>query len=220
MERRVRGPERVLEGLPAPYGYQGPLDAANLARTRQNYSAMIENIDRWLGIYLDRLEERGELADTLVVYNSDHGEMLGDHNRWGKSVPHQASIGVPLLVAGRDVKAAREIAAPVATLDLAATFLDYAGTPAPTDLDSRSLRALLEGRERGGREVVLSGLRTREGDFRLAFDGRYKLVRGFGDETIRLYDLEADPREMTNLASRQPGKVRRLAEWLPRNAEV
>ena len=149
---------------------------------------------------------RGELADTLVVYSSDHGEMLGDHSRWGKSVPYQASIGVPLLVAGKDVRAAREIAAPAATLDLAATFLDYAGAPVPADMDSRSLRPLLEGRQQAGREVVLSGLRTNEGDYRLAYDGRYKVVRGFGDEAVRLHDLEADPRELVNLASRQPAR--------------
>jgi arylsulfatase A-like enzyme len=215
MERRVRGPERVVEGLPAAYGYEGLLDAANLMRTRQNYTAMVENIDRWLGIYLDRIDRRGELDDTLVVYSSDHGEMLGDHSRWGKSVPYQASIGVPLLVAGQGVRAGREIDAPIATLDLAATFLDYAGVPVPADMDSRSLRPQLEGRHRAGRDVALSGLRTNEGDFRLAFDGRYKLVRGFGDQATRLHDLEADPRELVNLASRQPREVRRLEEWLP-----
>jgi arylsulfatase len=215
MERRVRGPERVLEGLPAPYGYQGPLDAANLIRTRQNYSVMVENIDRWLGVYLDRLERSGQLDDTVVVYASDHGEMLGDHARWGKSLPYQASIGVPLLVAGGAVEAARRIDAPATVMDLAATFLDYAGAPTPADMDSRSLRPLLEGREQAGREVVLSGLRTREGDFRVAFDGRYKLVRGFGEEPMRLWDLEADPRESVNLAARQPETVRRLEAWLP-----
>jgi hypothetical protein len=82
-------------------------------------------------------------------------------------------------------------------------------------MDSRSLRPVLEGRERTGREAVLSGLRTREGDFRVAFDGRYKLVRGFGDEPMRLWDLEADPRESVNLATREPGQVRRLQAWLP-----
>jgi arylsulfatase A-like enzyme len=82
-------------------------------------------------------------------------------------------------------------------------------------MDSRSLRPLLEGRQRATRDVALSGLRTNEGDFRLAFDGRYKLVRGFGDQATRLHDLEADPRELVNLASRQPREVRRLEEWLP-----
>jgi arylsulfatase A-like enzyme len=215
MERRVRGPERVLSGLPEPYGYHGPLDAANLMRTRQNYTAMIENIDRWLGVYLDRLEARGELEHTIVVYASDHGEMLGDHGRWGKSLPFQASMGVPLFVAGAGIARGRVISAPATIMDLAATFLDYGGVARPDDMDSRSLRPLLESRERAGREAALSGLRVAEGDFRVAYDGRYKLVRGFGDEPLRLWDLEADPREAVNLAERQPADVKRLEPWLP-----
>jgi arylsulfatase A-like enzyme len=215
MERRVRGPERVVDGLPEPYGYSGPLDAAAHVRTRQNYTAMVENIDRWLGVYLERLERAGQLENTIVVYASDHGEMLGDHGRWGKSLPYQASIGVPLLVAGAGVVRGREIGAPATIMDLAATFLDYGGVTVHAEMDSRTLRPLLEGRERSGREVVLSGLRTREGDFRVAFDGRYKLVRGFGDDPLRLFDLEADPREPVNLAAGQPERVRRLEERLP-----
>jgi arylsulfatase A-like enzyme len=214
MERSVRGPDRVLEGLPRPYEYRGPLSVGALARTAQNYAAMIENIDRWLGVYLQQLERSGQLENTIVIYASDHGEMLGDHDRWGKSVPYQASVGVPLLVMGGAVAAGRRFDGPATVLDLAATFLDYAGVTPPGEMDSRSLRPLLEGGSAAGREVVQSGLRTREGDFRVVFDGRYKLVRGFGDEPMRLWDLEADPRETVNLAGRQPGDVRRLEEWL------
>jgi len=50
-------------------------------KIRQNYAAMIENIDRAVGAFLDKLKERGEQNHTLVVFSSDHGEMLGDHNR-------------------------------------------------------------------------------------------------------------------------------------------
>ena len=68
---------------------------------------------------------------------------------------------------------------------------------------------VLEGRTDSHREVVLSGLR----DWRLAYDGRYKLVTGFGDEDI-LWDLEADPMETENLIGRQPDVVRRLRDYL------
>ena len=76
------------------------LDPATHVAVRQNYASIIENIDRWLGIYLDELEKRGELDRTLVVFSSDHGEMLGDHDRWSKKVPYEPSVGVPLVVAG------------------------------------------------------------------------------------------------------------------------
>ena len=78
-------------------------------------------------------------------------------------------------------------------------------------MDSRSLRPVLEGATDSHRDVVLSGLR----DFRMAWDGRYKLVRDYGDEEWRLWDLLADPEESRNLASWQPDQVRRLRERLP-----
>ena len=205
MEAWVRG----RDGLGQPYAYHGALTPDKHTATRQNYAAMIENIDAWLGRYLDMLEETGQLDNTIVVYSSDHGEMLGDHARWGKSVPYRASAGVPLLAAGPGIRAGHECRLPATVLDLAATFLDYAGLPTPADMDSRSLRPLLEGRTDSHREAVLSGLR----DWRLAFDGRYKLVTGFGDEDI-LWDLEADPMETENLAAKQPEAARRLRDAL------
>ncbi len=206
MEAWVRG----RNGLGQPYAYHGALTPDDHKATRQNYAAMIENIDAWLGRYIDMLEETGQLDNTIIVYSSDHGEMLGDHARWGKSLPYQASAGVPLLAAGPGIRAGYECHLPTTVLDLAATFLDYADLDTPADMDSRSLRPLLEGRTDSHREVVLSGLR----DWRLAYDGRYKLVAGFGSEDI-LWDLEADPMETENLAATQPEVVRRLREYLP-----
>jgi arylsulfatase len=210
MARRVRGRD-----FPQPNGCQACTPATHVL-IRENYSAMVENIDRWVGIYLDRLQQRGELENTLIVFCSDHGEMLGDHNRWSKSVPYQPSVGVPLIIAGPGVKKLGWVDTLVNTLDLTATFLDYAGVARPGDMDSRSLRPFLEGKTTTHREVVSSGL----GPWRLVFDGRYKLIRGFdperrgiwlhpgdslryvepADEPLLLFDLEADPLENVNLA--------------------
>ncbi len=186
---------------------------------RQNYTAMCENIDRWVGLYLKEIEARGETANTLVVFSSDHGEMLGDHNRWGKSVPFQPSVGVPLYAAGPGVKGGLVSDALVSIMDLTATFLDYAGAAPLKSTDSRSLRPLFEGRTRKHREFVRSGLN----EWRAVWDGRYKLVTGFdpaqarkGGETAAplLFDLEADPLENNNIASREPAQVKRLRELL------
>jgi arylsulfatase A-like enzyme len=213
MDRLYRGPERVIDGFPQPHDYEGPFDERLNLRIRQNYAAMIENIDRWLGIYLDKLAERGELDNTIIVYSSDHGEMLGDHGRWGKSIPFQPSVGVPLLMAGPGIRQGLSSDALVSVMDLTATFLDYGGLSIPADMDSRSLRPLLEGATQEHRDHVLSGL----GDWRLVFDGRYKLVEGFGGESL-LYDLEEDPFEDVNVAASFPAVVRRLGDALPERA--
>jgi len=189
---------------------------------RQNYSAMIENIDRWLGIYLEELEKRGELENTLIIYASDHGEMLGDHHRWAKRVPYHPSVGVPLLVTGPGVQQGIVHQQPTTTLDLAATFLDYSGISVPDSMDSRTLRPLLEGRSGQTREYVFSGLES----WRLVMDNRYKLIRGFDPEGNRtqsqsyrsepllLFDLKEDPQESVNLAAEAPDVVARLGRVL------
>jgi len=185
---------------------------------RRNYSAMIENIDRWLGVYIDEIDRRGELENTLIVYSSDHGEMLGDHNLWGKSVPYQPSVGVPLVIAGCGVRSGYVHEDPVTIIDLAATFLDYAGIDRPDDMDSISMRPLLEGETNHHRDFVLSGLRS----WRLVFDGRFKLIKGFTprekrtDEPLMLFDLKNDPQENNNIADEAEAVAARLSTLLPR----
>ena len=189
---------------------------------RQNYTAMIENIDRWLGVYLDELRKRGELDSTLIVYSSDHGEMLGDHSRWGKSVPYQPSIAVPLLLAGPGAEPGVRSRALVSHIDLAATFLETAGLPVPPDMDSRSLRPLLAGKAASHREFLLSGLN----DWRAVWDGRYKLIAGYNPAARGkpvsgagaaplLFDLDNDPLENDNVAADHAAVVERLSRLLP-----
>ena len=97
--------EVTWTSLPGIANFRSPTDARNFTpevhvAIRQNYAAMIENIDRWLGKFTDALKRRGEFDNTLIVLSSDHGEMLGDHDLWGKTKPHQPSVGVPLIAAG------------------------------------------------------------------------------------------------------------------------
>jgi len=192
------------------------LDPATHVAIRQNYSAMVENIDRWLGTFLEEIDRRGEMDNTLIVYSSDHGEMLGDQNRWAKSLPYHPSVSVPLVVSGPGVQRGVETDALVTNMDLAATYLDYAGVRRPDDMDSRSLRPVLEGKAKHHRRQVLSGLYG----WRMVWDGRYKLITGFDPDSPRpqeaknpqvlLFDLENDPLENVNLAASRPEQVSRL----------
>ena len=161
---------------------------------RRNYASMVENIDAWVGRYMGELERRGELDNTLVVFSSDHGEMLGDRERWGKGTPYQPSVGVPLVIAGPGVARGVVRREPTTVLDLAATFLAWAGIPSPDDMDSVSLAPALQRDGPNSRDVVLSGL----GDWRIAFDGRWKLIVR-QDAPDELYDLHTDPQELDGL---------------------
>ena len=194
--------------FPAPHANDEP-DREGLRRNRQNYAAMVENIDRHVGLLLADVEARGELENTIVVYASDHGEMLGDHGRWGKSTWRQPSAGVPLIVAGPGVQAGTVSDEPVVLHDLSASFVDWAQADAMPDMDGRSLRPLLEGTTSSHRESVVSGLK----DWRLVYDGRHKLVV-HEDGRIALYDLQQDPWEDEDLSTIELDHTARLLDVL------
>lgn len=243
--------------FPAPVDPAGDLDPEHHQEIRRNYAAMIENIDRWLGRLLDVIEDRDEREETIVVFTSDHGELLGDHGAWEKKSPRRESVAVPLVVAGPGVESGREFEGPTTTLDLHATVLDYADVdPAsidesghdghavsPDDVDSQSLRPVLEGRTDRHRQVVRSGLDP----WRLVFDGRFALVTGFdrdrdpaisrslanwfaeahaNDREVArrelqqsadplLFDHEQAPADRRNVANEFPEVVDRLSSHLP-----
>jgi len=206
-----------------------PIDSHELSseahvRIRRNYSAMVENIDRWLGRFLEAVAARGESDRTLVIFSSDHGEMLGDHGRWAKKVPYEPSVAVPLIVKGPGVVPAKLQSGPTATLDLVATFLEAGGYGVLDEMDSRSLWPVLRGDQSAGRKTVSSAL----GAWRMVADGRFKLIEGFDTkaaytegaslpapspqkpETI-LFDLKEDPNELRNIAAAHPELVARLS---------
>ena len=194
--------------FPPPHDNDHP-DREGLLRNHQNYAAMIENLDRQVGRIVEIVRQRGELEDTLIVYSSDHGEMLGEHGLWGKSRWYTPSVGVPLIVAGPGVSPSLVSDALVSVYDLAATFVDYSGAEPMPGMDARSLRPLLEGQTDAHRDVLLCGLN----EWRLAYDGQYKLVT-YPDRPPMLYDTLADPHEDHDVAAAHPEVIARLNEAL------
>lgn len=183
---------------------------------RQNYAAMIENIDRIIGQCIEQLRAQGELENTLIVYGSDHGEMMGDHDLYGKSKPEQGSIHIPLVIDASHLggKPGRCYSAPVELQDLAATFLDYAGVTPGYPMDSKSLRPVVEGSDAAIRSFAVSELiqNDRNGpitSFAAVTDGSWKLIMRNG-QPDRLYYLETDPFECRNMALEHPEEAERL----------
>lgn len=184
---------------------------------RRNYAAMIEGIDDWVGWMLAAIERRGELDDTLVVFCSDHGELLGDHGLWYKSRPQEGSVRVPLVVAGPGVAAGRRSASLVELIDVGATMLDAAGITPPAAMDARSLLPVASGGCADGdhRDVQLMAL----ADWRAICDGRFKYVR-YDDGSERLWDLIEDPTELNDLATSHPEVAAGLRERLEAESAV
>jgi arylsulfatase len=193
------------QGVKFPFPPTNDVDDPEIVLLRQqNYAAMIENIDRQIGCYLELLEARGELESTIIVYSSDHGEMLGDHNRWQKSTWYGGAVDVPLVVSGPGV--INQVSpALVSFHDIGATLLDFGqATPLP-GADARSFKKVLHGETSIHRRVLKSGLK----DWRLVSDGRFKLV-SFANKEPLLFDLKNDPDERVNLTDEYPCKVIQL----------
>ncbi len=195
-------------------------------RARQNYSAMLENIDARIGEILAAIEKRGELDNTVIVYSSDHGELLGDHDEWQKSRPWHSSIAVPLVVAGPGAAVGQTSSALVQITDLAATFLDFAAAAPLPDMDSTSFRPVLGDPSLQHRQRVFSALTNaaqQSGNagadenpkyvWDCIFDGRFKLVRQHGQGLApQLFDLDEDPSETTDIADARPSLTAELIQ--------
>jgi arylsulfatase A-like enzyme len=175
-----------------------------LAQMTANYYGMISQIDHNVGRIVEALEALGLGHNTLIIYTTDHGELLGNHGLYLKHpIPYEDLLRVGLVIRGPGVLVDRVVAEPVSTLDLAATFYDYIGLTNPEDVQSRSLRSLLEGRGET-RDVAYSEWYVHPGRCGVGLKLRtvrtkthkctFELDSGAGE----LYDLVNDPEEMVN----------------------
>lgn len=190
----------------------------NAVEIRQCYAAMIENIDRNIGLILDLLEERGELDNTMIVYASDHGEMLGDHGRYSKSVPFRGSMNIPMVaVLPQSGKKGVYETAIVELQDLTSTFAQVAGANLESAFDSKSLVPILIGESDKHRDYGYSALST-TGDmgFQCIVNDQYKYIE-YDDETKALYDMKNDSWEDNNLIEEKPEIAAQLSVLLRKN---
>lgn len=181
-----------------------------LAGARQYY-AMVSLIDQKIGELLALLERRGELDDTLVIYASDHGEMLGDHGLMAKMNFFRSSVRIPMIIRPAGGVAPVVHSGPVQAVDLAATILDAAGTRL-NSAPARSLLPILDGAHHRDAAISMIRLRPNQPTWLAVTDGHVRLTFDLGrGDVVEYFDLESDPDEATNLAATVPeDEVERL----------
>ena len=173
----------------------------------RNYQACLAAADENVGRVLKYLDDNGFAENTIVVFAGDNGYFFGEHDHLDKRLMYEESIRVPYLARfPKGVKGGRVLDPMVLNIDLAPTLLDYAGIEVPAQMQGKSLRPILEGKDVPWRTswyyeyfeshkdlVPIEGVRT----------STRKYVRTMGVEPVEeeMYDLEKDPREMTNLAA-------------------
>ena len=151
------------------------------------------------------------LENTIIIFTSDHGEMLGDHGLWQKSLPYEPSIHIPLIVAGPGIQPGKVCDTLVDMMDLNPTICALAGVNAAPDLDARSFDQLLLGQKTEHRQEIMSALPS----FRCLRTATKKFVDNINDAP-ELYDLANDPAETQNLADERPDEVAAMRERLKR----
>lgn len=205
---RPRPPWPVLA---QPPGHVGPprrwreawerMDARERRRTTLRYWALCTYVDDCVGRILAAVSAAGEAERTLVVYTSDHGEMLGDRgHRFSKYCLYEGAVRVPLILAGPGVPSGRRDTRPCELVDLMPTLLAAVGAPA--EAGPPGLNLLADGRRDGSfAEYHGSGYEAaraapswmwRTPEWKLILSARGGGMRG------ELYDLKADPGEWTN----------------------
>ncbi len=181
-----------------------PPDRQRILASRRAYYGMVSYVDDKVGQLLAGLDRLGLREDTLVLFTSDHGDMMGEHGMWFKRTFHEWSARVPLIVRRPGRRAGHRVPQVVSLVDLFPTLLDWANLPpAEHPLDGHSFAAGLDGPLAGWKDEAIieymgEGMLA---PMRAIRRGRYKYVHVHGRPPL-LFDLQTDPLEMTNLAGR------------------
>lgn len=194
-----------------------PKDAAPF--NWSTYYAVISHMDAQIGRVIEAIEATGQWNNTVVVFLGDNGFLCGTKGLTGKVRPWEESIRVPYILAGGPVKARGKDSSPVASIDLPATFLDYAGLRPAYPLSGASLKPILDGRHSprehafsvwaDGRVGALSGNQSVE-PYRLVRTRFYKYVLWESGQEA-LYEFEKDPGETNNLLAKPSALHKQVA---------
>ena len=176
-------------------------------RATAAYYGMIEWMDAQFGRVIQKLEHLNVLDDFIVVFLSDHGEMLGTKGLWEKQSYFEASARVPLSIwyPKRFGRKPQIIKQNVSLVDLFPTLCELADIPAPDERDGKSLVPLIEGNSEDWHDTVYSELwRAQNGPSVMVKEGDFKYFRFDNDRgwPPQLFDLANDPDECNNLVDR------------------
>ncbi|TVR48712.1 MAG: arylsulfatase [Puniceicoccaceae bacterium] len=228
----VKGDWVDFDVRPGSHDSPVPTDPAQIDLCRRAYYAQITHIDYQINRVIMALYERGVLDNTAILFASDHGEMLYDHNQFAKGVPFDASARIPFILrlptALQEKSQARAGSASEAVVELRdvfPTFCDIAGIETPPDLDGQSVLPLCRCDASGWREYI-HGEHAGRGDLganQWLTDGREKYAWFTQTGRELLFDIAEDPQEMRDLSKASPERTsmwrQRLIDELARRPE-
>lgn len=198
MEVDVKGEKKTLTGQ--------ELKKWKYQKFIKDYLRCIASVDDNVGRLLDFLEQAGLKENTIVIYTSDQGFFLGDHDWFDKRFMYDESLRMPFLVRypGK-IKAGTTANEMILNVDFAPTFLEYAGLPVPSEIQGRSFVSVLNGESpKNWRKAMYYRYYHYPGDHQVqqhygVRTERYKLIFFHRINQWELYDLQKDPHELNNI---------------------
>jgi len=205
-----------LDNIADFFNYDHYFDEQKMRRAKVAYYGLTSFMDNCVGRVLTALEESGQAENTVVVYISDHGDMMGDQGFWTKQVMYEASVGVPMIAAGPGIAENHRVTTGTTLLDIAATAIDVTGIPHDEKthgLPGLSLREISQADDDPDRTVFSEyhdgGSTT--GTFMVRWS-QWKFVY-YVDHPPQLFNLASDPLELDNLAVDETNDPVILAAW-------
>jgi arylsulfatase A-like enzyme len=172
------------------------------------YAAEVESVDERVGFALEILEQQNRIENTIIIFTSDHGELFGEHGRFGHGwFGHDCHyfenlIRVPLIIAGADLPKGERRTTNVSLIDLIPTLKDLLGAEYEQDMQGRSFAQVLLNKSKDNRVMYFDDVREHD-QVDALLDDKYKLICFEGDK-YELYDLSIDAEEQHNLAPLSP----------------
>jgi arylsulfatase A-like enzyme len=199
-------PKRIAEDSPQPKAREGLLD----------YFRVISAVDDNIGRILDTLDQQKLADNTVVVFTSDNGYYFGEHGLSDKRSAYEESLRIPMIIRfPKSIPAGKTMDEMVLNIDVAPTFLDYAGVAIPAEIQGKSLRGVLEHKlgdwrqsffyeyfhERKYVSPTITAVRTTDA----------KLIKYPGHEDWNeLFDLKSDPYELKNLIKSDEALLKKM----------
>ena len=184
---------------------RGDVGQENIKNARRAYSGLVEQIDHQVGRFLMKLGEYDLLKDTIIVFGSDHGDMIGDHNFLRKSVPYQGSIHIPLIVYDQgknlgDNKASKldEI---VELRDIMPSLLDFCDIEIPESVEGKSVKGLINGTKESQRDYLHGEHAYADLSNHYILDKDYKYVWYSQSGKEQFFDMKNDQKELYDLTN-------------------
>ena len=183
------------------FNYHDHFDSNSAQQAIASYYGLTSFMDTCVGRIMKAVDSAGLRDDTLIIYTSDHGELLGDHGLWTKQFMFEASAGIPMILSGKNIPQNKISDQGVHLLDIPATILEIAGITKPMDWPGENLVNIANAPHDDLSRPCFSEYHdggSTTGSFMVAWE-HWKLIWYAGMEPL-LFDLSHDPEEEHNLA--------------------